>query len=250
MDAVIHNAKYISIIRDPVTQLESAFGYFEMAKSMNITTANPFATFLSNPRKYYAMKKYFWTRARNGMLYDLGFDHKDDDNVGAIKHKIEVLSKEIDFMLITEYFDESLILLKKLMCWDYEDILYISNGIRSKSHRFPVTDSMADKIRTWSSGDSMMYNHFNQTFWQKIANYGPTFEKDLAHFRGLEKKAFDECIDTSKNNTGDRREEKLTLKSKSKRCEDLLRADVPYSGLIRKKMITKVYGSVATRRHR
>ena len=89
--------------------------------------------------------------------------------------KIGQLSREIDLMIINEYFDEALILLKKLMCWDYEDILYISKGMRSSTHRFNISNVVADKVKKWSAGDVMLYDHFNGTFWTKIQEYGSSF---------------------------------------------------------------------------
>ena len=64
MDISVPNAKYISIIRNPITQLESEFGYFEMAKTLKIATKNPFMTFISNPQKYYHMNSKMWYRRR------------------------------------------------------------------------------------------------------------------------------------------------------------------------------------------
>ena len=115
--------------------------------------------------------KKVWYWRRNGQLYDLGFDHKYDNNKSAILRKIGQLSREIDLMIINEYFDEALILLKKLMCWDYEDILYISKGMRSSTHRFNISNVVADK------GDVMLYDHFNGTFWTKIQEYGSSLER-------------------------------------------------------------------------
>ncbi|XP_030828193.1 galactosylceramide sulfotransferase-like [Strongylocentrotus purpuratus] len=247
MDVAVPGAKYVTIIRDPVTQLESAFGYFEMGNHLKIVSKNPFETFMSQPQKYYAMKTYFWTRSRNGQIYDLGFDHENDENVAKIQEKIDKLSKEIDLVMITEYFEESLILLRKLMCWDYSDILYISNGIRSKSHRFAVNQDMANKIRAWSAADVMLYEHFNRTFWKKVDEYGPSFQEDLAHFREIETNAMNMCINLKKNNTGDKREDKLTLKNNSAFCQDLIRADVPYTSLIRKGMVRRAAEEAAKR---
>ncbi|XP_071490310.1 galactose-3-O-sulfotransferase 3-like [Diadema antillarum] len=247
MDIAVPNAKYVSILRNPVSQLESAFGYFEMGRHLKIRTKNPFETFMNNPQYYYRKKAYFWTRSRNGQLYDFGFDHKYDEDKNHIQSLIDKISQEIDLMMITEYFDESLILFRKLMCWDFKDILYISNGIRSKSHRYTVTDEIARKIRTWSAGDVMLYEHFNRTLWKKVAEYGPQFQKDLAHFHSLEENAMDSCVNQSKNDTKDRREDKLMLKRKSKFCVDLMRGDVPYTTLIRRTMVKRAKEEAARR---
>ena len=239
MEIAVPGAKYISIIRDPVTQLESAFGYFEMGIHLNIRGKNPFRTFMANPRKYYEQKKYMWTRSRNGQLYDFGFSHNDDENETKIQAKIDTLSREMDLVMINEYFDESLILLKRLMCWDYDDILYLSNGIRSKSHRFSLDHTVVDQVRKWNAGDVMLYDYFNRTFWEKVRNYGSTFEQDLAHFRALEQSVVEQCIDSEKRNFKDRRVEKLVLKNQTKYCSDLQRGDVDYTKLIRSGMIRR-----------
>ena len=182
MDKTVPNATYITILRDPVAQLESAFGYYEMAKGMGISNhTNPFETFMHRPLHYYKNTSYnFKTRSRNAQLYDLGLINTrlfDDKN--AILRKIYSLDKELDLVLITEYFDESLILMKKLLCWSFDDILYISNGIRSKSHRFRISDDLKGRIRQWNAGDVLLYNHFNRTLWQKIEDYGPSFQADF-----------------------------------------------------------------------
>ncbi|XP_072025459.1 uncharacterized protein [Amphiura filiformis] len=116
MEKTVPNATYITILRDPVTQLESAFGYFEMAKGMGISKhPNPFEMFMQKPHFYYDTTKYTMkTRSRNGQLYDLGFiNTKLFNNTSAILKKIVSLDEEFHLVLITEYFDESLILMKK-----------------------------------------------------------------------------------------------------------------------------------------
>ncbi|XP_071960606.1 galactosylceramide sulfotransferase-like isoform X2 [Antedon mediterranea] len=240
MDAVVQNAKYITIIREPSAHFESCFGYFEMAKRLKLTNfSNPIEMFMKTPSRFLAKKFYMWQRAKNGQLYDLGLDHEHHDDFFTVKYKIKQLDSEFDLMLLSEYFDESLILLKKLMCWSFDDILYISNGIRSHSHRYVINDQLRTRIRKWSSADVMMYNHFNKTLWRKVKEYGETFNADLAEFRQREHQAIQKCIDEQRTNKRDRREEKFVLKRNmtgSVFCENLLRGDVQYTGLIRRFM--------------
>ena len=40
-------------------------------------------------------------------------------------NQIDNHAKSFDLVLIAERFDESLLLLKDLLCWNFEDILYI-----------------------------------------------------------------------------------------------------------------------------
>ena len=254
MDKIVPNATYITIIRDPVSQLESAFGYFEMAKGMGVSNAsNPFDKFMQNPYHYYNTTNYTMKlRSRNGQLFDLGLPAKLMNDTDAMQAKVDALDKEFDLVLITEYFDESLILMKKLLCWSFDDILYISNGIRSKSHRFTLSEDLKRRIRLWNAGDVLLYNHFNQTFWKKVHDYGPSFWTDLEEFRRLERKAVDKCVDSNKVDTKDRREDKFVISPKhpGKYCQDLLRADVEYTGLLKHKLIGVTNRVAAKKRNR
>ncbi|XP_033116566.1 galactosylceramide sulfotransferase-like [Anneissia japonica] len=237
MDAVVRNAKYITIIREPAAHFESTFGYFEMAKRLKLTNhSNPIEVFMKNPSKFLAKKFYMWQRAKNGQLYDLGLEHQVHNDLYHVQYKIRQLDSEFDLVLLSEYFDESLILLKKLMCWSFDDILYVSNGIRSSSHRYDLNDQLRARIRKWNSADVMMYNHFNKTLWRKIKEYGDGFKSDLAEFRFRERAAMQKCIDEQRLNRSDRREEKFVLKRNvtgSIFCENILRGDIQYTKLIR-----------------
>ena len=44
---------------------------------------------------------------------------------------MEYIKRQMDFVLITEYMDESLVLLKRKWCWDMEDILYLPAKVRT-----------------------------------------------------------------------------------------------------------------------
>ena len=238
LEKTVPNATYVTILRDPVTQLESAFGYFQMYKGLNIYGSNTFEIFMKNVSHYYYNATFKYKnkiRSKNGQLFDLGVNITDN-NTEIIRRKIRTLDEEFDLVLITEYFDESLILMKKILCWSFDDILYISAGVRSKSHRYSISEDLQRKIRQWNAGDVLLYNHFNKTLWRKIEEYGPTFQTDLNKFRKLEKEVFDKCVDSSNINSKDKREDKFVInpKNSGKYCQDLLRSDVPYIALLKK----------------
>ena len=241
MEAVVPNAKYIAIARDPVYQFESAFGYFELAKVMGLENySHPFDTFMKDPLYYYTNTRYKWqTAIKNGQLYCYGIFPNSYKNMSEanLPEKIKQIDKEFDLVLLTDYFDESLILLKQLLCWEYEDIIYLSKGVRKDDHRYNISDEMKLKIRRWNAGDVLLYDRFNGTFWEKIANYGPSFDSDLAEFRRLKQIATEKCVSKDKVNTKDRRFYKLlSANRKDVYCNDLLRYDITYTSMLKKKM--------------
>ncbi|XP_077988354.1 galactose-3-O-sulfotransferase 2-like [Glandiceps talaboti] len=237
MDAVVPNARYITILREPSRQLESAFSYFRMASSLKLDKhPNALQLFMKNPRKFMEEKFFFWWQGRNGQLFDLGLDHVHHDDIYTVDYKIRQLEHEMDMVLITEYIDESLLLLRRAFCWEIDDILYISNNIRSKKLRYKVTDSLRNKILSWNSADVKLYEHFNRTLWRKIAEYGPNFQRDLQEFRDRQQEVLTQCVKLDKAIVQNDLEERYVLKENaSNLCENLWRGDKTFTTLLREK---------------
>ncbi|XP_072022693.1 galactosylceramide sulfotransferase-like isoform X1 [Amphiura filiformis] len=244
MEAVVPHAKFVTIIRDPVGQFESAFGYFEMASNLGISKKpDPLAVFLKHPANYYKKSFHMKVQSWNGQLFDLGLNHSYCSDTSKVAKHITKLDKELDLVMLTEYFDESLILLRKLMCWSYEQILYLPKGVRNDAHRYSVSAQIAEEIREWNAADVQLYRHFNKTFWRKVNEYGPDFESDLQEFRQLQQKMLHMCIDTDKEGWGDYRETQFAHKKNApKICDDLVRTDIEFVQLIRWKEMENEFG--------
>ena len=61
---------------------------------------------------------------KNQQLWDLGLNHTHMEDESLVDMKIEELKGQLDFVLIAEYFDESLVLLSQLLCWDLSEFRY------------------------------------------------------------------------------------------------------------------------------
>ena len=63
--------------------------------------------------------------------------------------------------MITELFDESLILLKELLCMDMDDIIYLKLKIANPNYEAPdytkVHEDDKDKNRAWNQLDTTLY---------------------------------------------------------------------------------------------
>ncbi|XP_077866653.1 galactosylceramide sulfotransferase-like [Saccoglossus kowalevskii] len=222
LEKLVHGAKFVTILREPVAKFESTFGYYEVAKHLNLDKyANPLQEFMSNPDSYYNENKFLMKeQLRNGMAFSLGLPQNIyKNNTQYIQQNIHRLDAELDLVLLSEYYDESLLLLKKSFCWQWHDILYIRKGQRSSSHRHIITSSMVTRIQEWNIVDVMLYDHFNRTFWRKISEYGPHFQNDLAEFRKRQGQFYDDCVSSSMSYS-DRRAVNPTMKrGASKYCE-------------------------------
>ncbi|XP_071791195.1 uncharacterized protein [Asterias amurensis] len=162
---------YITILRDPVKQFESAFTYYKFDERYGVSGLRGF---LQQPEVYFQSEPVYPRQAgRNQMLYDLGLDARFmDETSHEVQKYIAMIESNFQLVMIAEYFEESLILLKDLFCWSVDDIVYFNQNARSKASVRRVTGSMRREILDWNSADNFLYNHFNRTLWAKIERFG------------------------------------------------------------------------------
>ncbi|XP_002731004.1 galactosylceramide sulfotransferase-like [Saccoglossus kowalevskii] len=222
IDKVIRNATYITILRHPVANYESIFGFMKIANYFHInqnTSQDPFEVFLSNTTMYFKRinDSYHKTLLSNRQIFDVGLDLKNYNNETLVDNVIQQASDEFDFVLIAEYFDESLVLLKKLLCWDFKDIMYFQQNKRNNKLRFDIDDWKRQRILEINKADYKLYQHFNKTFWREVEAYGDNFHEDLATFRDMLLKIQSECVD----------EDKFVIDYKGRRNATILKNNAP-----------------------
>ncbi|XP_070546758.1 galactosylceramide sulfotransferase-like isoform X2 [Ptychodera flava] len=237
LDKVVPNATYITIIRNPIHRFESAFGFNNYASKLKLTKSkNPLEEFMKNPDKYVKrIRGVTRDLLRNGMSFSLGFDHRFDDSDSAINEMIDKLDNELDLVLISDYFEESLVLLKNVLCWKFDDILYISKRIRSENRRYMISKSVADRILKWNKADVKLYEHFNYTFWKKVNIYGADFYKELQEYRTRLQQFQEECVDKNQTKILDGREEAIIRRAKSSiQCRLAFITTAPFHNILKK----------------
>eukprot|EP00795_Rhopilema_esculentum_P002149 gene2149-17736_t len=184
---------FVTILRDPVTQFESTFSYMTLDKILGMdNSSDPLEKFFVDPQS--VLVNYVLTQdlrinsdrlklIRNGMFYDLGLESKDFDNRHRIREAISQLDGEFDLVMMKEHFDESLILLKRLACWDIDDLVYFNQNERHTNFHRKIPSTLQSKIRRWSYADVQLYNHFNKTFWKVLKSMGPDFQEEVKLLR-------------------------------------------------------------------
>ncbi|XP_077861772.1 galactose-3-O-sulfotransferase 2-like [Saccoglossus kowalevskii] len=172
LDNIMANGtKYVTILREPWSQFKSAFSFFKWAKvvekKIGNTTTHHLEKFLENPGLFYNGENIS-TNAylRNFIAFDLGLPPKQYDDMNAIRQFVNMIANDFDLVMILEYYDESLILLRRLLCWKLEDILYIPNNVRTK---VVSIHSYAEQLyHHFSQADYFMYKHFLTIFEQRL----------------------------------------------------------------------------------
>ena len=97
-------------------------------------------------------------------------------------------------MIISEHHDESLIVMRRKLCWEISDIMYLPLRVVNYEYKqSPLNASLGEKLRNWSMVDLMLHKTFNETLWIQISRYGQDFWKELEFFNIQKKRIFEFC---------------------------------------------------------
>ncbi|XP_046907651.1 galactose-3-O-sulfotransferase 3 isoform X2 [Hypomesus transpacificus] len=170
-----NNTVYVTILREPSSMFESLFSYFNQhCQSFKRVPNGSLEAFLEDPWRYYRPDEKYSMYARNTLTFDLGGD-KDRPSTDEVYARAFVAEVERVFSLvmIAEHFEESLVLLRHLLSWDLEDVLYLNHNMRTSASKDNVTNGLPTKIRAWNHLDARLYDHFNASLWRQLAVLGP-----------------------------------------------------------------------------
>ena len=126
-------SKYVTIVRNPVEQFESIFNYMQIGTVFGFGTdpSESLKAFLKNGIGFNMLRKSGSSvLARNPQMFDLGLDFKFYQDAKAIKEYVEFLEEEFDLVLIADYFDDSVVLMKRLLCWELDDVIFVTTNER------------------------------------------------------------------------------------------------------------------------
>eukprot|EP00794_Sanderia_malayensis_P009776 gene9776-10775_t len=192
---------YITILREPVKQWESTFSYMSFPYILNIhKKSDPLDFFLKNPPSLKNIRKnanrfpslYL---IKNPLFFDLGLDYKHYSNATMIRRAVKALDNDFNLVLMMEHFDESMVLLKRRMCWSTDDVVFFKTNERlSKNKRRVLTSFQQDSIKTWNSADVALYDYFVERFWKEIEKEGSDFYDDLQELQARKKYYFEKCV--------------------------------------------------------
>ena len=83
--------------------------------------------------------------SKSHMFYDLGFDNTRDGDVDYVRESIDSIDAMFDLVLVSDYFDESMVLLSELLCWPIEDFACLT--LNGRIHKEPGSEEVEERIR-------------------------------------------------------------------------------------------------------
>lgn len=184
---------FISILRDPVSLFRSMYDYYNMSDKLGKSLED----FFQDPKSMERLnsKRIYDRLGRNQMFFDFGYDNSIWDNETLIQDAIEEIDRTFHFIMIQEFFDESLILLKHKLCWSMSDIIYLKHNMRSQNSSTQDNDSLAKKIENYNLADKMLYSYFLNKLNDIIDSFGrDRMEKELNDFRIWNRVWFNHCV--------------------------------------------------------
>ena len=186
---------YITILRHTEPLFVSVFSYFELPESMGIHGKDLYEQMRNFLYKSHDFMENAGSSERlieNGMMFDLGLDRVHFTNKDKIRQHINHLEDKFSLVMIMEYFEESLVLLKQQLCWRMEDMAYFEM-LQRQTEIPQVPPDVKKLISNFSQANLMLYSYFNKTLWEKIKKQDADFYEEVEQLKALNKRLFERC---------------------------------------------------------
>jgi hypothetical protein len=164
---------------------------------------DPISVYLENPGKYEPVLKHSLTN--NRMAFELGFPRHlfYSKNWTGIQNYLGKLDSEMDLILVVEKLDESVVLLKRLLNWKLQDVLFVpkntfesmSNGTKILLNKnFHLKKGSKEKYKEWAYLDYILYDFALRKLRRQIQGQDPDFEVEVQHFKTVRKRVETFCL--------------------------------------------------------
>ena len=164
-------AVYFTMIRHPVDLFLSAWDYFEFSSFYNNITLQQFAESIATSTGQLKITHHYESHLHHSLLCDFGIPKQKFKDLEFIDAKIKEIDDNFDLILIQERFDESMILLKDLLCWDNTDLLHLKLN-RAPNKKSRITEEARKSLSAYLEADIRLYDYFYKKFEQKVQAFG------------------------------------------------------------------------------
>ncbi|KAH3715825.1 galactosylceramide sulfotransferase-like [Dreissena polymorpha] len=196
-ESYLHNdTVYIGIIREPYLQFKSSMNYMAPNYVYNISSEDPIQLYLKDPMKYEVAPnpRKSWINNRQAAEFGTPDDVIMKRNITAMSDYVKKLNKEFHLVIIAEYFDESIVLMKRLLNWKVSDILYRWFHTRGWDRKLTIPRAHDRRLyRKYAFADYAIYDFFYQKLWRQISNAGDDFFAEVLYFKEIREEMDDFC---------------------------------------------------------
>lgn len=190
------DAVYLAIVREPLDLFVSAAYYYKYtwpAKYLKILNDSTFIHDLITKPEEYEHPNINQSRTFNYMAVDFGFTINSIQDVVDLSETdlllfVSDLMDTFHFVMVVEYFDESLVMMKRILNWSTKDILYI------KRNEFKQRRGLPDTHIHVSEEDKLMFKKRNRVDYAIYESFLDLFLK-----RKSEAAELDDEVDEFRN---------------------------------------------------
>ncbi|XP_069105717.1 galactose-3-O-sulfotransferase 3-like [Argopecten irradians] len=197
-DKYLHSdTKYIAIIREPFSHFQSYIRYMRPKNLLNISGENPVFKFLF----LNTIRRNKTNRVDiicNSMARYLGFPSEiffKKRNQTLIDNYIRKLETEIDFVMIVEFFDESIVMMRRLLHWELRHVLYSKLNVNKNIDarlKFGSNEGKLHKI--CADLEYRLYELFLRKWMDVLRRQSSDFYDEVAYFRKIRMKYENFCL--------------------------------------------------------
>ena len=235
LDTLVPSATYVTVLRSPYKHLLSSFRYWHVADHIRKNSGQrvgiddlmeDFDGILANANPSDR------TLLHNSQAFDLGL--ANTATPAELDRLISVL-KERFIVLITDHMDESLVMMRRKLCWEMDDIVYLS--LKSTGHVYtnpyetPEAQRQRGKIEQYNHLDTRLFNTFNQSLFDAMEN-DQSFVAEVAAFQRRRLQISERCVGLKALNERYPRkqvEETRDLSEIDRQCWYLKMDSIPFS---------------------
>jgi galactosylceramide sulfotransferase/galactose-3-O-sulfotransferase 2 len=192
------NTIRVTLLRSPPEYFESLYNFFSLNAKYN-ATFDELVRSLSTNASVVFVRDSSRSKSVNQMCYELGLQRAfvDEPSDTVIGDFIRYVDREFDFVMITEYFDECLVLLADLMGWPLRTVTYLPLMARPDARKTNATSRAEDraKIRELNKCDSSLYDYFLEKLRQRTLQYGEErLIERVRTLRRMNERLYAKCI--------------------------------------------------------
>ncbi|XP_013408561.1 galactosylceramide sulfotransferase [Lingula anatina] len=242
---------YVVMLREPLTHFVSGFNFFKVGEKLGLEGRGQLHTFLSS-RDLYKSRKV--PNLINVMIKYLGFPTSPNKNITSVNDFLRIIDKEFDYVLILKYIDEGLVMLKRRLCWDIADIIYL------KIHKIKATEyqdlkregedpAVSQLLHKLSKKDYLLYQYFKRKFEKTLLKQNDDFFEEVKFLKETNEKVSTFCKARSKDSTLNIRACNWTrgFTIRKPHCKLMKLTNVKFSVLLKNKFSKSVRNDVTRR---
>ena len=89
-----------------------------------------------------------------------------------LEAEVEKVEKHYDFVAIAEYYFESLVLIREILCVPWAVLFAKSRMVSAGYEKQPFTTKQKSTLDSYFKQDFAIYSKFNSSLWKRIDKYG------------------------------------------------------------------------------